>query len=73
MFVKDPNPFMLQIQDTINSRITRATKKEMRKQKSLEKILLIVFPCKFIKDAVGKEPEKGLTEFEEFQKEEIFV
>ena len=73
MFVKDPNPFMLQIQDTINSRITRATKKEMRKQKVPRKNIVDSIPLQIYKRCGWEEPEKGLTEFEEFQKEEIFV
>ena len=72
MFVKDPNPFMLQIQDTINSRITRATKKEMRKQKVPRKNIVDSIPLQIYKRCGWEEPEKGLTEFEEFQKRRDF-
>ena len=73
IFVKDPNNYMDDIAQHINSSITNKTLKELKRQKVPRKKYSDGLPLEIYKRCGWEKPEKDLSELEEFQKRRDFV
>ncbi len=72
IFVKNPENYLSNIANALNSKITNVTRKEMIKQKVPRKNIIESIPLEIYKRCGWEEPEKGLTEIEEFNKRREF-
>ena len=72
-FVLDPWPFINQIKNLIKSKITRKTKKVIKKQNVPRERISDGIPLEIYKRCGWEPPEKNLSEIEELQKRRQFA